>query len=174
MALRRKPILLAAQRVRRPLRCPISKAPFATVVKRLRNPAFSRTWANSLKQESIWLCTTAFPPAFPVEAGSSGWRSRKSARECGQEDLRSYARRLKAARRNLSPGDGGRRNRWSFLRRFPAHGDAAASARSLGAKRQAVSVDLVKWAAIVEAGTRSILPAMTGKSEDWEQISLVR
>ena len=55
ISLRRKPILLAAQRVRRPLRCPISRAPFATVVTRLRNPAFSRTWANSLKQESIWL-----------------------------------------------------------------------------------------------------------------------
>jgi hypothetical protein len=48
--------------------------------------------------------------------------------------------------------------------------------RSLGDKRQVVSVDPVKWAAIVEAGTRSVLPETTGKSEDWdhfEQISLV-
>jgi hypothetical protein len=49
--------------------------------------------------------------------------------------------------------------------------------RSLGDKRQVVSVYPVKWAAIVEAGTRvGSARGRLKKSEDWdhfEQISLV-
>ena len=42
-----------------------------------------------------------------------------------------------AARRNLSRRDGGRGDRRSFLRGFPAHGDPAASAGAVDGKRHA-------------------------------------
>jgi hypothetical protein len=48
--------------------------------------------------------------------------------------------------------------------------------RSLADKRQVVSVDPVKWAAIVEAGTRVGSAHDDRKKDDWdhfEQISLV-